>query len=137
MAVLHWTPRHWEDERQRTKIIGAMLISWFCIANTFFQSKHQQKVSWKYPRSHKWHQLDIVIARRSALNNVLATRSYHSADCDTDHAMVCSKVILSPHKLHRSKPTGRTRINVARTADPQRREQFVASLEQSLQDLPD
>ena len=44
---------------------------------------------------------------------------------------------LSPRKLHRSKPTGGTRINVARTADPQRREQFVASLVQSLQDLPD
>ena len=108
-----------------------------CITNPFFQSKHQQKVSWKLPRSHKWHQLDLVIARRSALNNVLATRSYHSADCDTDHAMVCSKVRLSLHKLHRSKPTGRTCINVARTADPQRREQFVASLEQSLQDLLD
>ena len=98
-----------------------------CITNTFFQSKHQQKVSWKHPRSHKWHQLDLVIARRSALNNVLATRSYHSADCDTDHAMVCSKVRLSPRKLNRSKPTGRTRINVARTADPQRREQFVGN----------
>ena len=79
---------------------------------------HQQKVSWKHPRSHKWHQLDLVIARRSALNNVLATCRYHSADCDTDHAMVCSKVRLYPRKLHRSKPTGRTRINVARTADP-------------------
>ena len=74
---------------------------------------------------------------RHRQNNVLATRSYHSADCDTDHAMVCSKVRLSPRKLHRSKPTGRSRINVAITADPQRREQFVASLEQSLQDLPD
>ena len=60
-----------------------------CITKTFFQSKHQHKVSWKHPRSHKWHQLDLVIARRS------------------------------------------------RTADPQRSEQFVASLEQSLQDLPD
>ena len=108
-----------------------------CITNTFFESKHQHKVSWKHPRSHKWHQLDLVIARRSSLNNVLATRSYHSADCDTDHAMVCSKVRLSPRKLQRSKPTYRTRIDVARTGDPQRREQFVASLEQSLQDLPD
>ena len=98
-----------------------------CITNTFFESKHQHKVSWKHPRSHKWHQLDLVIARRSSLNNVLATRSYHCADCDTDHAMVCSKVRLSPRKLHRSKPTYRTRIDVARTADPQRREQFVAS----------
>ena len=62
-----------------------------CITNTFFQSKHQQKVSWKHPRSHKWHQLDLVIVRHSALNNVLATRSYRSADCDPDHAMVCRK----------------------------------------------
>ena len=105
-----------------------MLISWSLHHQHLFQSKHQQKVSWKHPRSHKWHQLDLVIARRSALNNVLATRSYHSADCDTDHTMVCNKVRLPPRKLHRSKPTGRTRINVARTSDPQRREQFVPPL---------
>ena len=118
MAVLHWTPRHWEDDRQRTKFIGAMLISWSLHHQHLLPVNASAKMSWKHPRSQKWHQLDLVIARRSALNNVLATRSYHSADCDTDHAMVCSKVILSPRKLHRSKPTGRTRINVARTADP-------------------
>ena len=27
-----------------------------CVTNTFFQLKHQHKVSWKHTRSHKWHQ---------------------------------------------------------------------------------
>ncbi|KAI0233425.1 hypothetical protein LSAT2_016323 [Lamellibrachia satsuma] len=52
-------------------------------------------------------------------------------------ATAAGKVRLSPPKLHRSKPAGRTRINVARIADHQGREQFIASLEQSLQDFPD
>ncbi|XP_046998266.1 uncharacterized protein LOC124613594 [Schistocerca americana] len=35
-----------------------------CITNTYFQLKDQHKVSWRHPRSHHWHQLDLVIARR-------------------------------------------------------------------------
>ncbi|XP_047120326.1 craniofacial development protein 2-like [Schistocerca piceifrons] len=34
-----------------------------CITNTYFQLKDQHKVSWRHPRSHHWHQLDLVIAR--------------------------------------------------------------------------
>ena len=55
-----------------------------CITNTFFSTKLNHGVSWRHPRSHHWHQLDLVITRRPLLNCVLVTRSHHSADCDTD-----------------------------------------------------
>ncbi|XP_052249602.1 uncharacterized protein LOC127857228 [Dreissena polymorpha] len=67
-----------------------------CITNTFFQSKPQHRVSWMDPRSRRWHQLDLVITRRSLLSSVLGTRSYHSADCDSDHALVCSRMRFLP-----------------------------------------
>ncbi|XP_052217843.1 uncharacterized protein LOC127835421 [Dreissena polymorpha] len=108
-----------------------------CITNTFFQSKPQHRVSWMHPRSRRWHQLDLVITRRSLLSSVLGTRSYHSADCDSDHALVCSRMRFLPRKLHRSKPPGRPRINIARIGDCQRREEFVNSLENALKDLPE
>lgn len=108
-----------------------------CVTNTFFQSKPLHRVSWKHPRSHRWHQLDLVITRRSALNTVLATRSYHSADCDTDHALVCSKLRILPRKLHRSKAKGKPRINAARTGVPDCRQEFVTAIQESLQDLPE
>ncbi|XP_063591295.1 uncharacterized protein LOC134768396 [Penaeus indicus] len=53
-----------------------------CVTNTYFQSKLQHRVLWKHPR-------------RSALSTVLETRSYHSADCDTDHTLVCSKEFVA------------------------------------------
>ena len=32
-----------------------------CITNTFFSTKLNHRVSWRHPRSHHWHQLDLVI----------------------------------------------------------------------------
>jgi len=59
------------------------------IINTFFSTMPNHRVSWRHSRSHHWH---LIITRRASLNCVLITRSYHSADCDTDHSLVCSKV---------------------------------------------
>ncbi|KAM9385869.1 uncharacterized protein KZ484_007451 [Pholidichthys leucotaenia] len=51
------------------------------------------RVSWRHPRSKHWHLLDFVIARRTLLNNILITRTYHSVDCDTDHSLVSCKAL--------------------------------------------
>lgn len=51
------------------------------------------------PRTLK---LDQVITRRRSQPNVLSTLSYHSADCDTDHTLVCSLVRLQAKKLKTS-----------------------------------
>ena len=54
-----------------------------CIANSFFKTKPQHKVSWRHPYSKHLHQLDLILVRQTAIKNVLYTRSYHSTDCDT------------------------------------------------------
>ena len=77
-----------------------------CIANSYFRTKPQHKVSWRHPRSKHWHQLDLILFRRAALKNVLHTRSYHSADCNTDHSLVCCKIRLQPKRFHRTKKQG-------------------------------
>ncbi len=82
-----------------------------CVTNTFFKCKKRHQVSWRHPRSHKWHQLDLVITRRSDLQSVLHTRSFHSADCNTDHSLICSKVRLKIKRIHRSKIKSIPRIN--------------------------
>jgi len=106
-----------------------------CVTNTFFATKPQHRVSWRHPRSRHWHQLDLVITRPS-LNCVLTTRSYHSADCDTDHSLVGSKVRLQPKRIHRSKQKGRPRINTARTSMPDLCERFADSIKEALRDCP-
>lgn len=107
-----------------------------CITNTFFATKPQHRVSWRHPRSRHWHQLDLVITRRPSLNCVLTTRSFHSADCDTDHSLVGSKVRLQPKRIHHSKQKGRPRINTARTTMPDLCERFADSIEEALKDCP-
>ena len=59
-----------------------------CITNTFFGTKPHHRVSWRHPRSKHWHQLDLILTRWTHLKNFLVTRTYHSADCDTDHSLM-------------------------------------------------
>ena len=73
------------------------------IANSYFRTKPQHKVSRRHPRSKHWHQLDLILFRRAALKNVLHTRSYHSADCNKDHSLVCCKIRLQLKRFHRTK----------------------------------
>ena len=69
------------------------------ITNTFFGKKPCHKVSWRHPRSGHWHQLDLVLTSHCALNNVLNACSYHSADCDSDHSLICARVRMQPNRL--------------------------------------
>ena len=96
-----------------------------CVANSFFKTKPQHKVSWRHPRSKHWHQLDLVLVRRSNLNAVKIVRSYHSADCDTDHLLVCGSIKLSPKKFFLSKAKGKPRLNTANMQDPVLVSQFT------------
>ena len=107
-----------------------------CITNTFFSTKPCHKVSWRHPRSHHWHQLDLVITRTSSLDSVQVTRSYHRADCDTDHSLIASRVRLQPWRIHRSKQKGRPLINTAKISNPNLHDLFADSIEQALQDCP-
>ncbi|XP_072050351.1 uncharacterized protein [Amphiura filiformis] len=102
-------------------------------------SKPCHRVSWRHPRSHHWHQLDLIITRRSSLilNCVNITRSYHSADCNTDHSLVSSKVRMQPKRIHHSKQKRRPRINTTGTTIPALCEHFAKSIERSLQDCPE
>ncbi|XP_067912972.1 uncharacterized protein [Heterodontus francisci] len=107
-----------------------------CITNSLFHTKPCHQVSWRHPRSRRWHQLDLIVARRASISSVQITRSFHSADCDTDHSLVCSKVRLKPKKLHHSKQKGRPRINTNRISYPQLLHKFLNSLEKALQNTP-
>ena len=103
-----------------------------CVTNTYFQNKACHKVSWRHPRSKHWHQLDMIITKRDSLNNVCNTRSYQSADCNTDHSLIATKVKLKPKKFHHSKRKGQPRINISKTAYPEKNQEFNEQLEETL-----
>ena len=104
----------------------------FCVTNTYFQSKPQQTVSWRLPRSRHWHQLDLIFARRASLNSVKKACSDHIADCDTNHSLVAAKVRLNPRRIHNAKQKGRPRINTSFTCLPGVRAHFLDSLQETL-----
>ncbi|XP_076043756.1 uncharacterized protein LOC143026860 [Oratosquilla oratoria] len=103
-----------------------------CVTNSFFQTKPQHRVSWCHPRSKHWHQLDLILIRRSNIKLVQITRTYHSADCDTDHSLVCCKIRLQPKKLHKSKQKGKPRMNTMGMHLPEKVEEFAKSLQKAL-----
>ncbi|XP_047490913.1 uncharacterized protein LOC125040403 [Penaeus chinensis] len=103
-----------------------------CVTNTFFPCKEIHQVSWRHPRSRHWHQLDLVLTRRKDLASVLLTRSYHSADCDTDHSLVASKVRIAPRKIHHSKKSGRPRVNTCNARNPLKMQGFLNLLNVTL-----
>ena len=100
-----------------------------CVTNSFFRTKPQHKFSWQHPRSKHWHQLDLILVRRAAIKNVLLTRSYHSADCDTDHSLVCCKIRLTPKRFHRVKKQGNPRIDVSKMSRPDLAKKFAEAFE--------
>ena len=89
-----------------------------CITDTFFGTKPHHRVSWRHPRSKHWHQLDLILTIQMHLKNFLVTRTYHSADCDTDHSLMCCKLKLQLKKFHCTKQEGKPRIDVSKTQYP-------------------
>ena len=80
------------------------------------------------PTLKYWHQLDLILVRR-AIKNVLHTRSHHSAECDTDHSLVCCKIRMQPKKFHRTKTKVIPRINVSKMSLTDLMEQFTHTFE--------
>ena len=71
-----------------------------------------------------------MLVRRSNLNSIKVVRSYRSADCDTDHSLVCCKVKLAPKKMFFSKTKGKPRLNTASMQDPVLVSQFTDLFEE-------
>lgn len=72
---------------------GLILLE-FCTQNRFtvmgskFQLRNQFKSTWQHPRSKHWHQLDHVIANKSAKLGINVVKANIIADCFTDHRLI-------------------------------------------------
>ena len=108
-----------------------------CVSNTFFNTKPQHRVSWRHPRPKHWHQIDLILTRLSSLPSITITRSYQSADCDTDHSLVCSRIKLRTKRLHHTKKEGRPRIDINKIHNQRKVEEFAQALQETLPSLAD
>ena len=86
------------------------------ICNTWFTKNPLYKRSWQHPRTKKWHAIDLVIVHQRDRQLCRDCRVICSADCGSDHRMVCLSLEL-PHA---------TRFQ--RTSSSRRRPHFNISL---------
>ena len=66
------------------------------ICNTWFTKNPLYKRSWQHPRTNKWHAIDLVIVHQRDRRLCCDCRVICSADCGSDHRMVCLSLEL-PH----------------------------------------
>lgn len=87
------------------------------------------------PCSKPWHQIDLIVTKREHLKNVLHTRVFQSADCDTDHSLVCCKFRVPSKKVHRQKKPVKFCIDtdIALEVASEKATNFCAELEAKLQ----
>ena len=109
-----------------------------CITNSYFQTNPWHKVSWQHPRTKIWHQLDYVITRKADLKNVTLTRTYHSADCDTDHSLVSAKMNILPRKMTGKRNTpGKPKLDIGKTKNKAMADTYNKSLCTALGSIPE
>lgn len=102
-----------------------------CITGSYFNSKQVHKVTWQHPRSKHWHQLDHIITKRRDLKDFVNSRSYHGADCSSDHALIIGKIKLKTKKIHHRKHSGSIKLNTAKMACSETKREFTKIFELS------
>lgn len=105
------------------------------ITNTYFGVKPHRRVSWRHPRSGHWHQIDLIVTKKQHLKSCRLTRSYHSADCCTDHSLVISRVNLRLNKTPRSFVSQKRKINISATKDAANTRKFSEDCRNKLDSL--
>ncbi|CAG4979837.1 unnamed protein product [Colias eurytheme] len=86
--------------------------------------KFCRKVSWRHPRSGHWHQIDLILTKKKNLAEILHTRAFHSADCDTDHSLVVSRVAIIQKKIHSRNTLGRQSIDCRNIQNDKKLEEY-------------
>ena len=114
--------RNLNENRQR--LLELCSAFHLCLADTYFAGSMSSKVTWLHPRSRRCHQFDHVIVRRGQLNEVSHCRSMHSADCNTDDALVRCKLALRARKFHPSRSRLSPSIDCPSTKDPVKIKRF-------------
>ena len=102
---------------------------WNCAHQHIFLHQKHHRVLWRHPKSKHWHQLDLIITRRSFLQSFTITKRYHSANCDTDHLLVCCKVKLQPKKFYRTKQPRTAKVDVSKTRHPDKAATFSSTFD--------
>ena len=71
------------------ELLSFLGLNALTVCNTWFEKKAVFKQSWQHPSTKRWHAIDFIIARQRERRFCRDCRVVPSADCGTDHRMVC------------------------------------------------
>ncbi|XP_051657446.1 craniofacial development protein 2-like [Manacus candei] len=117
---------------------GRLLLE-FCaeqqltITNTIFQQKNSLKTTRMHPRSKHWHLIDYVLVRRRDVCDVHHTHMMPSAECQTDHQLVCCKLKLNLKFKPKRGSIPRRRLQVNSLQSATMRDRFQVNLQTRLE----
>jgi len=64
------------------------------VTNTHFQNHNRRRYTWKMPGDIARYQIDYILVKNRFKNQVKFSKSYPSADCDSDHNLLAMKCEL-------------------------------------------
>uniref|UniRef100_A0A0L8FII4 Endonuclease/exonuclease/phosphatase domain-containing protein n=1 Tax=Octopus bimaculoides TaxID=37653 RepID=A0A0L8FII4_OCTBM len=106
------------------------------ITNKTYQQKDCLKTTSRHPRSKHWHLLDYVLVRQWDLKDVLHTRVMPSAECHTDHRLVCCKPKLQLKPKPKKKGNTVKKLSIGSLCQEEMKVKFQAELQKKLDESP-
>ena len=91
------------------------------------------KTTWCHPLSKHWHILEYILVRQRDVTDVLHTRVMPSADCYTDHRLVCTKIAFTFKPPPKKKGPQTKKLQVNGLHHPEIKADFQAKLAERLQ----
>uniref|UniRef100_A0A8D8XEA4 Craniofacial development protein 2 n=1 Tax=Cacopsylla melanoneura TaxID=428564 RepID=A0A8D8XEA4_9HEMI len=92
------------------------------ISNTHFKHHKRRRYTWKAPGDVRRAQIDYIMVRERFKNQVKNSRSYPSADIESDHNLVIMHCELKYKKLTKRKPKP---IDMSMLKDPIKRREYT------------
>ena len=89
-----------------------------------------------HPQSKHWYLLDYVLVRQRELKDVQRTRVMPSAECHTDHPLVCCKLKLQFKPKLKKKGNSNKKHNIGSLCWDEVKAKFQADLQQKLDESP-
>ena len=104
--------------------------------NTIFAKRRIHQYTWQHPGTKIWHCIDYVLMRHSQRRYCTDAMVFRSAECWTDHRLVCATLRLLP-AFRRQTSCRRGRFNVGPLHDGEFVQKFVSRVTRLLGDVWD